>query len=110
MKTEFVLVLTFAILIQGICGILAFSNAESNSLSTQFDSVGIGENFGISEQPNNVPVEKADSGKKFVGSINSNKYHYPNCGAAKNIHPENAIWFTSSEDARNHGYVSVQTM
>lgn len=41
----------------------------------------------------------------FVGSIKSDKYHYPNCRAAKNIKPENEIWFSSSADARAHGYV-----
>lgn len=47
----------------------------------------------------------SSSGGVFVGSINSDKYHYPSCGSAKNIHPENEIWFSSSEDARNHGYI-----
>lgn len=42
---------------------------------------------------------------KFVGSINSNKYHYPSCQWAQRIYAENEIWFSSSEDARNHGYV-----
>ena len=41
----------------------------------------------------------------FVGSNKSNKYHYPDCQWAKKIHPENEIWFSSSEDARSHGYV-----
>lgn len=40
----------------------------------------------------------------FVGSIKSDKYHYPDCRAAKNIKPENEIWFSSSADARAHGY------
>ncbi len=41
----------------------------------------------------------------FVGSIKSDKYHYPSCSAARRIKPENEIWFTSSADARAHGYV-----
>lgn len=41
----------------------------------------------------------------FVGSIKSDRYHYPSCNAAKKIKPENEIWFTSSADARAHGYV-----
>jgi micrococcal nuclease len=40
----------------------------------------------------------------FVGSIKSNKYHYPNCEGAKKIKPSNEIWFSSSEDARFHRY------
>ncbi|GAG81035.1 unnamed protein product, partial [marine sediment metagenome] len=40
----------------------------------------------------------------YVGSINSNVYHYPWCIWAQRIYPENEIWFTSPEDARSHGY------
>jgi Metal binding domain of Ada len=45
------------------------------------------------------------SEKVFVGSIKSDKYHYPSCTWAEKIKPENEIWFSSSQDARNHGYV-----
>lgn len=45
------------------------------------------------------------SGQSFVGSTKSNKYHYPSCQWAQKIKPSNEIWFTSSEDARAHGYV-----
>jgi len=43
--------------------------------------------------------------KKFVGSIKSDKYHYPDCRWAKKISPENEVWFSGSEDARGKGYV-----
>ncbi len=42
---------------------------------------------------------------KFVGSIKSDKYHYPGCRWAEKIKPDNEIWFTSSDDARSHNYV-----
>ena len=42
--------------------------------------------------------------KKFVGSINSDKYHRPNCEWAKKIRPDNAVWFSSPEEAKNTGY------
>jgi micrococcal nuclease len=45
------------------------------------------------------------SEKKYVGSTESDKYHYPECRWAKKILPENEIWFSSSEDARSKGYV-----
>jgi hypothetical protein len=45
------------------------------------------------------------SEKVFVGSIKSNKYHYPSCQWAEKINPENEIWFSSSQDARDHGYM-----
>jgi micrococcal nuclease len=49
------------------------------------------------------------TGGMFVGSVKSNKYHYPSCRWAKEILPENEIWFSSSEDARAHGYVPCGT-
>ena len=42
---------------------------------------------------------------QFVGSIKSNKYHYPSCQWAQKISPSNEIWFSSLRDARAHGYV-----
>jgi micrococcal nuclease len=44
----------------------------------------------------------------FVGSINSDKYHYPNCVSDKRIKPSNLIQFNSSQDARNAGYSPCQ--
>ncbi len=43
--------------------------------------------------------------KKFVGSINSNKYHWPECSFGKRIAEQNQIWFESEEEAQNAGYV-----
>lgn len=40
----------------------------------------------------------------YVGSVNSNIYHYPSCEWAKKIYPENEIWFSSVADAKAHGY------
>jgi hypothetical protein len=45
------------------------------------------------------------SQEAFVGSVKSNKYHYPGCQWAQKIKPSNEIWFSSSADARAHGYV-----
>jgi flagellar basal body-associated protein FliL len=41
---------------------------------------------------------------KYVGSKNSNIYHYPTCRAAKRIKPENLVTFTSAKDAQEKGY------
>ena len=51
---------------------------------------------------NNAPGTSPSD--KYVGSINSNVYHYPSCRYVKQIYPENKIWFSSSSDARAHGY------
>ena len=44
----------------------------------------------------------------FVGSIKSNKYHYPDCYEVKHIKPENLRWFSTSEEARAAGYVPCE--
>jgi len=41
----------------------------------------------------------------YVGSINSNKYHYPSCRYAQQIYPENEIWFSSAAEAQARGYI-----
>lgn len=53
------------------------------------------------------PVAETTSPKSsgvYVGSIDSDKYHNPGCRFAKEILPENEIWFDSTEDAQNSGY------
>ncbi|MGD9566661.1 MAG: thermonuclease family protein [Methanothrix sp.] len=42
---------------------------------------------------------------QFVGSVKSDKYHYPSCKWGKTIASHNEIWFSSSEEARAAGYV-----
>ena len=51
-----------------------------------------------------VPVNSGPVSGIFVGSIKSDKYHYPNCRYAESILPENQIWFDSVQDAKNQGY------
>lgn len=53
------------------------------------------------------PVVETTSPKSsgvYVGSVDSDKYHNPGCRFAKEILPENEIWFDSAEDAQNYGY------
>jgi competence protein ComEC len=52
-----------------------------------------------------MAAASTDSQQQFVGSVKSNKYHYPSCQWAKKISPQNEIWFTSSADAQARGYV-----
>ena len=46
---------------------------------------------------------------RYVGSIDSNKYHNPSCRWVKKILPENEIWFDSAEDAEAQGYLPCGT-
>ena len=50
-----------------------------------------------------VAMEAKGQGQ-FVGSKNSDVYHYPSCSYAKNIKEENKIWFENAQDAVNQGY------
>lgn len=58
--------------------------------------------------PQKVPEEPAPQPSvtegKFVGSIKSDKYHFPKCRHAESIKPENDIWFNSIQDAKSKGY------
>ena len=47
--------------------------------------------------------------QQYVGSVKSDKFHYPGCRWAQNIHGENEVWFSSREEAINCGYVPCQT-
>ncbi|MEW6214677.1 MAG: Ada metal-binding domain-containing protein [Nitrospirota bacterium] len=42
---------------------------------------------------------------KYVGSVKSNKYHYPTCKWALRIKPENLVTFKSAKEALAAGYV-----
>jgi methylphosphotriester-DNA--protein-cysteine methyltransferase len=42
---------------------------------------------------------------KYVGSVKSNKYHYPNCEWALKIHPDNLVTFKSAKEAQGAGYI-----
>jgi hypothetical protein len=45
----------------------------------------------------------------YVGSITSNKYHYPNCKWAAQIKPEKRLTFDSVTEARKRGYIPCPT-
>lgn len=48
----------------------------------------------------------SSGGGYYVGSINSDKFHYPSCSAAKRIKSYNRITFSSRSSAINSGYSS----
>jgi len=56
------------------------------------------------EESAEEPVQAGADGQ-FVGSVDSDKYHYPDCRWAKEIKPENEIWFDSVDEARAAGYM-----
>ena len=54
----------------------------------------------------NSPLSAADY--QFVGSKNSNKYHYTSCRWAQKIYSENLVTFESVKDAKNNNYVACK--
>lgn len=65
----------------------------------------------LGEQTKNSETKIQTSEKKtgkFVGSVKSNKFHFPDCPYAKKIKDENEIWFDSIEDAEKQGYVAAK--
>ncbi len=54
---------------------------------------------GVVEQP----IESVKTGS-FVGSKNSDKYHFPWCPGAQRIKEENKVWFADREAAEAAGY------
>ena len=58
------------------------------------------------EQPKQEEVFKVVqiAQRTYIASTNSDKFHNPGCRAAKKINGENAIYFSSREEAVNNGY------
>jgi len=64
-----------------------------------------GENIGKSSEVETSPAV-AEPAPKFVGSMTSNKAHYPDCKWAAKINPKQLIIFPSMAAAREQGYIS----
>jgi len=56
-------------------------------------------------QENKETIEAEKKEIVYVGSINSNKYHYTWCRWAKKISPYNLVTFSSVREAKSKGYV-----
>lgn len=67
--------------------------------SAQYEAAGQGSGQGGGSVQQ--PVKKEGT---FVGSLESDKYHDPNCRYAKKILKENEIWFDTAEEAQHAGY------
>ena len=92
-KLPHVVLLLIGVAILAVGGILLFNLQAPPPEPTQ----------GPSQPPQWSPPTQPPA-PKYVGSINSNIYHYPSCKWAKKIYPQNEIWFSSPSDAKVHGY------
>lgn len=60
------------------------------------------------EEEGSEATYQGDYTGKVLGSVNSDKYHLPECPGAKQINEENKIWFDSIEEAEKAGYKPAQ--
>lgn len=77
------------------------------SVGTSEEPVEIKQTASIFSSLEDPEPERDESGTvrgKFVGSKNSDKYHYPWCSGAQRIKEENKIWFASKKEAEAQGY------
>lgn len=56
---------------------------------------------------NNESTETTSIDFQFVASKNGSKYHLKTCSGAKNIKPENLIYFATREEAEMAGYTKA---
>ena len=58
-------------------------------------------------QPGDPECEElgCPEGTNFVGSVNSDMYHYCSCSHAKRINSENLVCFSTKEEAEEQGYI-----
>lgn len=60
-------------------------------------------------RPDAAPPLQGEASPRYVGSITSNKYHYPDCKWAKTIIPGKLIGFKSVAEAEAKGYIPCPT-
>lgn len=75
------------------------SNHDSNSSSTGRSRI---EQLTVNDGSSSS--SSSSSGVTYVGSVNSDKFHYPSCSQAKRIKDGNKITFSSRDDAIASGY------
>lgn len=80
-------------------------NLDDDSLDD--DKLNDGTTLGFTDEDENLADDTVDTysnGETYVGSSNSDKFHYPSCPHAKRIKDYNKVTFPSRDDAVNSGY------
>ncbi|MBI5681258.1 MAG: hypothetical protein HZC47_10220 [Methanobacterium sp.] len=113
-------------LILGVIGISGCSNSGSDSTTPTYNytdtaiqttnnntssssSPSITDTNSSSDSKSSTSLSSSSATGTFVGSVNSDVYHYPSCASAKRIHSENLITFNSVTEAKNAGYRPCKT-
>lgn len=102
------IILTIAIILIALisfgAGLLIDFSENKEPIVIQNPSSTPNTNYSASIQQS-LSIDKQTEQGMFVGSINSNKYHWPDCPWGQKISEENQIWFSSEEEAQAAGYV-----
>jgi len=85
-------------------GLLIDFSKDNQSIIIQNPEVNQGVNQASIQQASQPIKNQSIEQGRFVGSVNSNKYHWPECSFAKRIAEQNQIWFESEEEAQKAGY------
>ena len=78
-------------------------NDYSSSYDSSYSSYDSDNSYGSDFSYNDYDSEPV-SGGSYVGSKNSDKFHYSSCGHAERIKESNRIYFSSREEAFGSGY------
>ena len=106
---KFIIFLIISLLTFTIIGCCYSTDSDNNTSTTTYNIVTTqneGEYTTSSTEGYTVPTTQSQENYsiQFVGSINSDVYHYPGCRYVKKIHAENLIGFSSVEEAKSFGY------
>lgn len=82
---------------------VAIEGAPNAAISQSLSQAVVNQQFQNGELTQGVKGLTLQNGK-FVASKNSKYYHWPWSPWAKNIKPQNQIWFNSEEEAQKAGY------
>lgn len=91
-----------------LIALISFATGRLTAQSTEQASIIIQGPTASLEQSLTAETEEENEKEvegEFVGSSNSNKYHWPECPWAKKIAPQNQIWFSSEKEAQAAGYI-----
>jgi len=84
--------------------------AKVNDLKSAESVAKVGDPEAKSAAPEPDPkLAKVTAPVELVGSITSNKYHYPGCKWAAQIRPHKLIHFSSIEEAQKRGHIPCPT-
>ena len=80
------------------------SNEDTDSTSDSSSSSDDDSSSSSSSSYSSSSSSSSSSGVTYVGSVNSDKFHYPSCSHAKRIKDSNKITFSSRDNAIAAGY------